>query len=221
MKKNVIFLFVLAFSILLFSCKKDKDSAQPTYPHYADFAAGSYWVYQQFIVDSLGNATATNNLDSCFVEKDTIIDGQTYYKYFRPVPYSYSQTGYGYMRDSLNYIVAPGGFIMFASQDFKTVFYSHYNVLDNANHDTLYYAYTKMEDKDLAITVPAGTFVTSDYRTTYNMYPIWSMAGAKRSVHKRYAENMGVVTETLPFFASDPKYTERRLIRYHVIPIAK
>ena len=173
-------------------------------------------MYQQFIDDSSGNTTATDTFDSCYVIKDTLIHGSTYFKYYRPIPFNDPyHSPYIFERDSSGYVVTPWGNILFAADDFQTVFDSHYNVIPGSE-DTLYHAIIKMEDKDKPITVPAGTFVTSDYRTTFYMYPIWSMSGSIRTMHSRYAENIGLIEETLPIYAGTPTYVVRRLVRYHI-----
>lgn len=46
------------------------------------------------------------------------------------------------------------------------------------------------------------------------MYPKWSSKGNLRHVDTRYAENVGIVSETLPFFVNNPNYIQRRLVRY-------
>jgi hypothetical protein len=217
MKNVAIFLSVLVLSIMIYSCKKEKNAESTTYPNYVRFNAGSYWIYRQFVVDSSGNATPTNYYDSCFVEKDTLINGQTFFKYYRPVPYNTPyESGYMYLRDSLHYIVGPNGFILFSSQDFQTIFDSHYYIIPDSPNDTMCHVITKMEDKNVPVSTPAGTFITSDYRKTYTMYPKWAIAGNPRYIHTRYAVNIGIVTETFPFFTADPNYIERRLLRYHI-----
>jgi len=73
-----------------------------------------------------------------------------------------------------------------------------------------------MADKNLTMTTLAGTFTTSNANEIYSMYPNWTFAGNPRNKHTRYAENIGIVIEALPFFASSPNYIERRLVRYHL-----
>ena len=73
-----------------------------------------------------------------------------------------------------------------------------------------------MGEPNLSVTTPAGTFTTLTTKDTYLMYPNWIFAGDLRFVNTRYTENIGIVIETLPFFASVPNYIERRLIRYQI-----
>ena len=217
MRKAAIALLLLISTCLIYSCEKDKETDKRippvTYPNFSKFNVGSYWVYQQFRVDSMGNATPTNDFDSCYVEKDTLINGFSYVKTYRPTQF-WPNIPYTIVRDSLHYIVTTGGKVVFSSQDFQTVFYSYYSVLDNG--DTMYHATNTMEDKDLSVTTPAGTFITSNFRRTVTYYPPFDYNGKHRYMHMRYAENIGIVIESLPFFSADPNYTERRLVRYHI-----
>jgi len=114
-------------------------------------------------------------------------------------------------RDSLHYIVELGGEIVFSSEDFQTIFKSYYNVL---GIDTIYQVIKRMANKDVTVNTPAGTFITSDYVQEY--YYHFPTFDNPRVMHKRYAENIGIVIEIIPFFSSNPNYTERRMIRYHL-----
>lgn len=219
--KNILLLssFFLA-TIFISSCKKDKDivptppatPAPITYDNYSKLAVGNYWIYQKYTIDSLGNILATYGTDSCYVEKDTIINAQTYYKVFRPDPIFFQD--YTFERDSLSYIVTSTGKIIFSSTDFTTVFSLNYYI--NPPIDTVSKVEIKMADKDMIVNAPLGIFTTSNYKIAYDIHPPHNVAGRYRNVNTRYAKDIGIVIERLPFFASSPNYTERRLLRYHV-----
>ena len=218
MKKLKFCLSLIVLTVFIFSCKKDKNNTTtltpgtgPAYPNYSQLKVGNYWVYQQYDVDSLGNATPKSNIDSCYVEKDTIINSAIYFKMFRPYLYP---SEYLYLRDSLHYVVDAGGKIVFSSQDFATVFEDYY--ITAGPNDTVAHSIVKMEDPNVLVNVQAGYFTTCDYRLTYNMYPGWSGNGNPRMMHTRYGRNTGIVIETLPVYAANPNYIERRLIRYHL-----
>jgi hypothetical protein len=218
--KNLKFcfaLFVITFFII--SCKKDKTEPAPVpveyaspYPNYSQLKVGNYWVYQTYQVDTLGNSTCMFSLDSCYVEKDTLINGHIYFKVYRNyyVPYLINL----YIRDSLHYVVDAGGKILFSSQDFATIFDNYYTGISQG--DTVAEVIAKMEDHNFPVNVDAGTFITSDYRLTYNMYPNWSLNGSTRIRHTRYAKDIGIVMETMPIYVGNPNYIERRLLRYHL-----
>ncbi|MGI8893159.1 MAG: hypothetical protein ACR2GN_06830 [Bacteroidia bacterium] len=216
--KPAIFSLTVVLTILFAACKKDKPIEPiPTppiiYPDYSQLKVGNYWVYQHYEVDSNGNSTALNVFDTCFVEKDTLINGNTYYKLFKPL-YIPSLSYYLIIRDSLHYTVTSSGEIIFSSEDFTSIFSEKYQFVSAT--DTLCLIITKMEEKDVIITTPAGNFITSNSKNIYYMYPPWNFAGNLRIQNTRYAKNIGVVSETLHFFVSNPNYTERRLVSYHL-----
>lgn len=205
---------------MIYSCQKETDNSpitpvsETTYPDYSCLKVGNYWIYEQYDIDSLGNAVTKNVFDSCYIEKDTIINNQTYLKMVRPKPYQTNQQDISFLKDSLHYIINAGGKILFSSEDFSSVFESVYMIAGPG--DTICKMKKQMADKNLSVTTPAGTYTTSDARETYSMYPNWSIAGNKRIRHTRYAEKIGIVVETLPFFSTNPKYIERRLVRFHL-----
>lgn len=220
MKMKLLISAVLVSAFMFQSCKKDNDEAPApqildpaAYPDYSCLRTGNYWIYQQYAIDSAGNATATNVIDSVFVEKDTLIQGVVYYKVVSPSPYGI-YPGFSYLRDSLHYIVNSHGQLLFSSQDFTNHLEDDYTITNLT--DTVCRMIKMMADADAAVAVPAGTFITSDARETYLMYPAYSMNGNIRYKHNRYAENVGLVVQTLPFFVGLPTQIERRLIRYHV-----
>jgi hypothetical protein len=209
--------FVLMTAII-YSCKKDTEPATTsettTYPNYSQLKSGNYWVYQQFDIDENGTATPKNIFDSCYVEKDTTINGKTYFKIVKPKPYSSGEFDISFQRDSLHYIVNSNGKIMFSSQDFSSIFDLYYIIASQS--DTICKTTRQMADKNLTVTTPAGIFSTSNSKETFFMYPNWISGGNQRYMHTKYAENIGIITETLPIFAHDPRSVERRLVRYHI-----
>ncbi|HEX5002014.1 MAG TPA: hypothetical protein VFW78_05930 [Bacteroidia bacterium] len=219
MNSNHLLLAGICIALFFSACKKSNDN-QPavtipaTYPDYSSFNVGNYWVYEEFLLDSTGTATSLNRFDSCYVEKDTMINNQTYFKICKLKYNNPTQPEISFQRDSLDYIVTSEGEILFSSQDFTTVFSSYYFI--TLPSDTLCLIEKKMTDKDQTITTPAGIFTTSNAKQTFYMYPNWSNFGTVRVRNNRYAENIGLITETLPFYVSDPNYIERKLARYHL-----
>lgn len=216
-------LTVLSLSVTLFvlaACSKNDpdipkdENDPPVYDNYAQLKAGNYWVYEMYDVDSLENGTTLNLFDSCYVSGDTIINGHTYYQ-TKSTLYplvSYGQYGI-WLRDSLHYLIDNYGMIYFSSEDFTTVFRSYPMVIDP---DTIGVMSQRMVDKDAVTSTPAGTFTTSNFRTTYHMRPGYNEFGTMRHLHRKYAKDIGIVVETIPFFIADQRYKERRLVRYHV-----
>lgn len=218
MKKKTLILSVLFMTTLIYSCKKeDEVEVVPTptstvYPNYSQLKVGNYWIYQRFEVDSLGNATPTAVYDSCYIDKDTIIDSQTYYKYIAPDPYSQqNDLSVEFLRDSLHYIISRYDYykIRFSSQDFLTVFDTYYSM------DSIYEKTRKMDDKNMSVTTPAGVFVTSNMKETIRFLNSTNPFHIRYNNH-RYAENIGIIAETIINYSASPTTTERRLVRYHL-----
>lgn len=206
-KPKTFFVFLLlAFAT---ACKKDPEPA--VYPTFMPLATGNYWVYQRFLVDTNGQSTAQNIFDSCYIEKDTLINAHTYYKFVKPVMGATLQTSY--IRDSLHYLVNKEGTVLFSSEDFTNEMNSRYLTMGT---DTMCHLVHKMTDKDLSLHTPAGVFVTSDARETYYMYPNYTFGNSSEKIrHLRYSEGVGPVMETMPLPLMGPYY-ERWLVRYSV-----
>ncbi len=211
MKGTTLILAGVLMASVLTSCKKDSTTQTPA-PNFTQLKVGNYWVYEQFNVDASGTATATGTLDSCYVEKDTIIDTTQYFKFIRPDVLG-STYSYKFVRDSLHYLVNSDGQILFSSQNFTDTFYNYFIT---AGPDTVCEVFVKMADKNLPFNLPAGQFQTYSFKQTFNMYPNWSASGNPRYIDTRYTVNVGIVSETFPFFSSNPNYIQRRLVRYHV-----
>ncbi len=215
MPKSILFTAFAALLLFTYACKEDDETPDPdpvVYDNYAMLKTGNYWIYEQFTVDSLGNATPTGIYDSCYIEKDTVIHGNTYYKMVR-APYLGMAPVILYLRDSLHYVVDYSGMRYFSSKDYTSVF--DYGVI-SMEGDTIAERRMQMANPDVVIQVPAGNYTTSDCQIHYKMHAPYTMNGTNRFQHTRYAKNTGIVSETMPFFLSIPTYTERRLVRCYL-----
>lgn len=214
--KNLIPFLVLA--TVFFSCKKDKEeTTKPSpqqdviYANYTHLKPGSYWIYQIFEVGPDGTATPTSIYDSIYAGAEKEINGKVYQTRMIPDGSGYIPV---YTRDSFTYRVRNNGTVDFSFTDFKTIFYSkHFIAFD----DTVALVEYQMTDKDLRMAVPAGSFVTNSYTETWNMYPDYATHGAKRKLHTRYNIDIGIVSETLPFYLDNANLQERRLVRYRLV----
>ncbi|MBS1773806.1 MAG: hypothetical protein JST82_13180 [Bacteroidetes bacterium] len=224
MQKQHYILYALLASISLFACKKNNKSVEPTvtppisYDNYTVLKQGNYWIYQNYQLDSInGTAKAMGTYDSCFVEKDTIINNNTYHKYCSQVLFTSQTTPeytFYYLRDSLGYTVNHYGIIIFASTDFTSVFRTYTFGPNLATPDTLIIK-EQMGFKDASVIVDAGTFITSAFRRIY-YFPQNYKYGNPREYDYHYAKNIGLVKETTAWYYPSPMLYERRLVRYHV-----
>ncbi len=216
--------FLILFSLILtgiVSCKKESvvalcpegSPAPTTYVNYAMLDSGNYWIYERYSLDSAGNETPSGITDSIYVKDDTIISGQTYFILVKP---AYPSSGFttNFLRDSLHYIVDFQGRIHFSSEDFTTILKS--GVVYGAPPDTVYTYEYRMVEKDLPDTVPSGIYITSNFRNSIVIYPPYETTHNPRFLNQRYAQGVGIVSETINFFVGIPMHEERRLLRYHL-----
>jgi hypothetical protein len=230
--KNYIAIFIFCVSIGFYSCKKDRatepDDLQenPTtpasVPNYSALKAGNYWIYERFEVDQTGNSTSLNIIDSCYIEKDTMINGQRYFKYVQPQIVSNNPTlpspGYvfGYMCDSLSYII-PYPRYNFTPYSYLDTTYIIGADSQLSGADTLYTSLTKMTDKGVMFTTPAGTFKIVNEKSTFTFANNFLSCNQKRRyMNTRRAENVGIVFQDYQFLHGLCNHWDRRLIRYHV-----
>lgn len=200
---------LFSLSLLALSACTKFTPVERTYANYGNMAVGRYWIYEEFNIDSAGAATGTGNFDSCYIEKDTTIGSNTYFKMVRPGFHNmYLLTSF--LRDSLHYIVNEKGEVRFSSLNFTDVFREY--VLNTP--DTVATVSEMMTDKDQVVSVPFGIYATRNFLQLYHMGANYRDFGEYRYLSTRYAENVGIVSETQPFYVSNPGYIEFRLVRW-------
>ncbi|MGZ5303237.1 MAG: hypothetical protein ACXWDO_03935, partial [Bacteroidia bacterium] len=195
----------LKFSTLLFtialttSCKKDPKPLQNpepgpvVYPNYSQLQISNYWVYQWFDVDSAGNAKATHYFDSSYIQKDTLIRDQTYFK-LKTEGFNVIDS-VKFLRDSLHYIVDEKGNKLFSSADFSNIIRTYF--VEASRGDTICKVDIKMNAQKELTNVPAGIFNTHAAISTYYFYPNWPSTANPRYSYTKYAEKVGMVSEAL------------------------
>lgn len=219
--KRLFIYSLLALLATTYACKKDKqtDPEQPDVINstgaadYSKLKVGNYWIYQNFWVN--GSNSGYSGLDSCYIEKDTTIKGTVYFKMMKPFVHGNQQMVIDFLRDSADCIVNSKGDIMFSLSNFSTPLYISY-VTDPPTGDTLFKLVRKMTDKDLVVTVPAGTYTTVNAQHIAYLYPPYGPLNDTRIKHLRYAKDVGVVYETITYASSSANYIERKLLRYHL-----
>src|SRR5512138_3455758 len=119
MKKAFLFLPALMI-ISLLSCNKSDDSSSPP-PADVDYMAlkvGNYWIYQNYDIDTNGVATPTDDWDSAYISKDTVVNGKTYYKMHRKQVLQAPVQLVEFLRDSSGYLVGINGNILMSEDNF-------------------------------------------------------------------------------------------------------
>lgn len=181
---------------------------------WGQLKVGNYWIYQRYRTDTAGVETPLGIFDSCYVAGDTVITGITYYKMVRP---TYGSPGpqISYLRESGQYLVNHLGRILFATDEFGTIFQEGYIT---SGPDTIAHQTEYMTDEGLTVGTPAGMFTTKSFVQHYDVSPTWVVHYSQFDQYARYAEGVGIVRETLPFFLSSPFIIDRRLVSYHLEP---
>lgn len=222
--RNTLILAAIFACITFNACKKKDIPYGFPVTEYTKLAPGNYWIYETFEVDSNGSAAPGSQggggtfFDSVYVEKDTLIGNYMYHKVMTPdLPGSHIYAG-TYLRDSLNYEVNSYGVRLFTPDNTNTPFYSRTAGPSTATADSAYRIELVAGNVNEQFTTPAGTFTTIATIANWTFYPYASSSTGVHYRHQftRYAAGIGMITETLPFYAALPTYTERRLVRYHL-----
>jgi hypothetical protein len=207
--------FILALSPLA-ACQPDADEVVAPLPQpapqeleiaaFSNLAAGNYWVYQGYRVDSVDNVVATLGVDSFFVSGDSVVNGETYWKVHRTV----ITPNWTYLwRDSAGYLVTEDHEVMFCVDPMDELIYTDVQGPVGVLLD--YTVYSTPE----TITVPAGTF------STYKMQcEITSIGGFPeqpdwKRLRSYWAEGVGRV-RYYEFFSLFPTGKRYDLVRYDV-----
>jgi len=222
---------VLLVSVLLcvYSCKKSDPLELKTdslatkinsqiNASYFPMAVGNYWVYQEFWQTDSGYVS-WGVTDSTTISKDTVINGNKYYKfeYYDNTnsPTIKYQGSSNYLRDSCSYIVQRDGLKILSLNNFTDTLRKGVKML---NDDIILYQYSiKMEKIKDKITVPAGTFdnVISARRTMI-MSPTFSDNNNDiRYSCRYYSKTVGCIFENVNF-GTNKNYMVRFLLRYNV-----
>lgn len=218
MSKIPFCLFLL--SLILFSACQEQ-SVTPNYNScdgYCVHTVGSYWIYQNVLIDSNNVERILPIEDTISIIGDTVINNHTY-AILKGIliPYLPHQTPniIGYVRDSLHYLIDEKGNILFSSQDFNSILAEHsFTRVENNNTYTNTYRY-KMEDIVDSLTVPVGTFkVLNVQEIAVSTNPIENAVFSFKNRAQYYASGVGKVLQT--YVLSEKRYIERRLLEYHI-----
>ncbi|TVR79382.1 MAG: hypothetical protein EA412_06635 [Chitinophagaceae bacterium] len=208
--------FFFLLIIFLSACKKEDKpvNEDPADTHHFEIVTspGSYWVYDVYNIDSLGNETIKPKQDTVYLIGDTLINGYSYAIY---------EGGYFGMkrtqvlRDSTGYLVSENGTIMMSytnSSDTLDLFEDQLNS---------YISFIIMDETDHSIDVPAGSF---DVKRSLNTYfrpdgTDFTACNPTHTFNTYYASGIGEVLSQTSFYnniTSNCSYLERRLAYFYL-----
>ena len=208
MKLRIIFFTSLL--LFFFSCKK-KDCDLPEEAQfnqaYYPLTPGSYWIYQWYRVDTLGNEwIMENTVDTIRVLKDTLIDGNIYAKIRDYNTVENSEPAIYFRRDSSGHLVDQRNNIFFSSGNFV-------DILHHVFSPGLFEINFKMDIPTHRISTPIGEYDCLNFQG--EVIPIISTSWDKRYLNNFFSKGVGLVMETTFFFSSEYNM-ERRLTEYHI-----
>ncbi|NOR88009.1 MAG: hypothetical protein GQ527_10400 [Bacteroidales bacterium] len=218
-------LFIISLAMLLFiSCKKEEEVTIPEVippvedPNYFPLEIGSYWVYENYRIDSLGIPTDISKIDSLIITKDTIVNNKRY-SVFEGEVYPFIPWKVQYiLRDSAGYIVNLLGKKIFSHTDFNDPLEEYVTYHEN---DTLYTIRSKMEMLIGEVEVKAGSFSVLGRINTFRFYFYKpdTLEILERDMYTQFAHNIGMISDMYHYVGQVGHY-EKRLLRYHIaIPI--
>lgn len=214
-------LIVLVIVATIASCRKDdeitpQNEAIELHPvFHLENNTGSYWLYEWFEIDSLGNETSLQTIDSVYVVGDSVISGNVYTHYSGT--YQGNQTD-RIIRDSSGYIVTSLGNIQYSRVNFTDTL--HYTEDIGGNMKS--YWFTKKLNND--VVTPSGSYQVYDMQGHF-----YSLDGTPFTScdslwiqHKMYHDLSGVEIISQTAFVSQLQnnctYLERRLIFSYYAP---
>ncbi len=213
MKRFLISAFVL--SIALTACKNN-DNPDPLPAHtvsdYFPLAVGNMWVFDVSSCDSTWTDCTYLRTDTNHITKDTLINAHIYYKIeggdlINPKPV--------FIRDSLDYLIDSEGNILFSDKDFETRLSEEYII---SNTDTLFHWYTQMQEDEVSIQVPMGSFNCLDNQLSFFRWK--ENFETEFNGHSCYSEGIGPVYQSA-LLASNTGGFKRELLSYELLIINK
>lgn len=210
MKMKNLFLVGLVI-VLLISCEEgEKEKSQTS---YFPLEVGNYWIYSHVDIDTMGNETVRDNVDSVVVTKDTLINGEEYFVLEGlKVPSGSVRGIVDIVRDSSGYLINNEGVVRFSSKNFTDILTTRFYINGD---DTIGSTTYKMMKEESIVSVPAGKFDALNFKgTVVSNNPILGIDNP-RYLDNYYVEGVGRILSTYFYFHS-PVISERRLIRYNV-----
>lgn len=118
---------LIALSLIAISCKKEKEIIPQPAPNNSSYSyittAGSYWVYDRYQVDSLGNEVLQPDKDTVRLVGDTIIGSYTYHKF--EIEQWLENDYVSFQRDSSGFIVNNYGNILYSFNNVNMLLHTY------------------------------------------------------------------------------------------------
>ena len=210
--------------IILYSCKKEKNNIIVCPPPGGELselttdpmplAVGNYWIYETYRIDTLGNETLLSSIDSVYIDRDTIINGYTYYIIEGGSVISHVFNGSALRNNGTDILSlnTTSGLETVVFTPINQGFVYHTDTFSSPPYNIE--INTKLSTGFVSKTVAAGTYncyemdkELVDLTMSFPYYP--------RNEYRYYEQSVGIVAGQY-FFASSPMVFEMRLVRYNL-----
>lgn len=173
---------------------------------------GSYWIYEWFLVDSMGVETSLGFYDTVRIVKDTVISGSSFSVYEGTLFYTWHQFR-RYQRDSSGYVIGGDGDVMyplFPSGEEKII-----------GENPPFYITQHYSNDFASRTIPAGTFNCFSSNVVYKHLdgtPINLCGDLEYWQSEYFHPEIGLLAMQLSYVSDmqQCQYREGRLIEYHL-----
>lgn len=223
MKKQFLFYNIAIAMLLSFnSCKTENELVIMMQEVYLPMSVGNYWIYQHYIIDSLGNESLYNIYDSVYIVKDSIINNKRYYEFDNSI---YFNKFKGLYSDSSGYIVKSTGEILFSATNFTDTIHCDYFYNHEYRQNRLLFAVlkTKMNPVKQIVNTPSNNYNTlmlNGFLSFYYYDNLGRVTDTLNTFQNTYfAPNVGMVKDTYRYYLEtkrDKIKIERRLLRFKI-----
>ncbi len=209
--KNLMILITLL--VLLSSCRKigqnpvAPDSSNDKVANYYPLTVGNYWIYEIYHGDSASALKDQNEIDSIYVEKDSLING-IIFKVVKSTLFGQIKL----IRDSSDYIVSSDGQKIFSINPAISILSKQYL----PEYDSSYILVWKMKKTDSVFSCPNGQYLSKYVIGTLTQIKPNDIKNNKvRTIFSAYSKGIGLVGRRATFVIGG-SFLEWRLIRYKI-----
>lgn len=211
MKKTISFFILIS---TLFSCSNESEETETTPSSFFNINTGNKWVYKRYYFNNHTNQySASNQIDSVFVNGDTIINELNHKKVIHKEYVNLIQNTirFEYLRiDENDHLIDHNNNVLHPGFDNQFQYIQNYYVGNNISNDLLGQATFQLElPQNLAI--EGNNYLVNNFKG--NFIGNTNLGIPNNTIHHTYSKQIGLVKKTAPF-ASGNGYIEDRLVYY-------
>ncbi len=211
--KNLLPLALICTALLFNACKDDDDD--PFFPppeqeetfetnSYSLLSPGNYWIYEVYTENNDGQLELSSNVDSSYIEKDSLINGETFFKF---VDQNLGMINIQFLRDSADYIIDEKGELIFALTNFGPL-------LSESGDDIVEFKTYMVGPRPVTTTL--GDFDALKKETEISVNGESSLDRCGLNTFWFYVKDVGVVRNEILYF-SNCQRVRRELVRYSIL----